>query len=83
MQEDLHFIKQRNARVEADKAWETSWTRRLCIAVFTYVLAAMYMQMTGLDRALIGACIPAGGYVLSTLSLPFIKRMWLEKIYGR
>lgn len=83
MQEDLQFIKQRNARVEADKAWETSWTRRLCITVFTYVLAAMYMQMTGLDNALIGACIPAGGYVLSTLSLPFIKHIWLNKFYQR
>jgi hypothetical protein len=81
MQDDLQSIRQRNARVEADKAWETSWTRRLCIAAFTYVLAAAYMNMTGLGNAAIGALIPTGGYLLSTMSLPFIKHFWLNKIY--
>ena len=27
---EIKNIKARNARVELDKKWETSWTRRLC-----------------------------------------------------
>ncbi|MBN8520618.1 MAG: hypothetical protein J0L77_01800 [Alphaproteobacteria bacterium] len=80
---ELERIKVRNNRVEADKAWETSWTRRLCIATFTYGLAAFYMQVSGLGNPWTGACVPAGGYLLSTMSLRFIKKIWLKEIYDR
>lgn len=81
-QSDLIEIKERNARVEADKAWETSWMRRLFIALVTYVIAAFYMNYAGLGNALLGAFVPTGGYLLSTLSLPFIKKIWIEKVYN-
>ena len=35
---DIEQIKQRNARVEADKAWETSLFRKILIAVLTYIV---------------------------------------------
>lgn len=78
---DLETLKSRNARVEADKAWETSRTRRLFIAGITYCVAALYMHMAGLGNPLIGACVPTGGYLLSTLSLPFVKNAWKSRIY--
>jgi hypothetical protein len=78
---DLESIKARNARVELDKAWETSFTRRLFIATVTYVLAAFYMHMSGLGNPFVGACVPTGGYLLSTLSLPFVKTLWKAKVY--
>ena len=31
LQQEIDLIKERNSRVELDKKWETSWTRRLCI----------------------------------------------------
>ena len=80
---DLDQIKKRNARVEADKAWEMSWARRVSIAAMTYIIAALYMNYVGLNRPLLGAFVPSGGYLLSTLSLPFIKNFWLTNIYKK
>lgn len=79
MQDELAAIKARNARVERDKAWETSWVRRGFIMGITYIIAASYMHVSGLGNALLGACVPVGGYLLSTLSLPVIKKLWVEK----
>lgn len=78
---DIQQIKARNARVEIDKAWETSKTRRIFIATVTYILAAFYMDMVGLGNPLLGACVPTGGYLLSTLSLPYIRRFWQTRLY--
>ena len=82
-QNALSDIQQRNARVEADKAWETSWVRRTCIAIMTYMIAAFYMRYVGLNNALLGAFVPTGGYLLSTLSLPLAKTYWLNNIYKK
>ena len=81
MDTDLRAINERNARVEADKAWETSKTRRIFIAILTYVIAAFYMRMVGIADPFLGALVPTGGYLLSTVSLPVLKRVWKEKIY--
>jgi hypothetical protein len=78
---DLIKIKERNARVAVDKAWETSWARRLFVASVTYGIAALYMDYAGLGNALLGAFVPTGGYLLSTLSLPFIKKFWIKNCY--
>ncbi len=78
---DLHDIQNRNARVDADKAWETSKTRRACIAGLTYIVAFIYMTSIGVDHVAFNALIPVGGYLLSTLSLRALKEIWLKKIY--
>ncbi|MEK7615775.1 MAG: hypothetical protein AAB420_01035 [Patescibacteria group bacterium] len=39
IEERIKTIEARNTRVETDKAWETSWTRRLSIAIATYIIA--------------------------------------------
>ena len=80
---DLRKIIERNKRVEGDKAWETSWCRRLFIAAFTYVLAALYMNYAGLGNPLLGAFVPTGGYLLSTVSLPIVKKYWIENFYQK
>jgi hypothetical protein len=77
--ETLKLILERNARVEADKAWETSKIRRLFIVLITYVVAGLYMSALGANLPWLNAFIPVGGYVLSTLSLPEIKKIWLER----
>ncbi len=43
LERQLELIAQRNARVEADKAWEVSWVRRGSICAMTYVVAALYL----------------------------------------
>lgn len=39
----LQAIEQRNFRVETDKAWETSLTRRLSIVLLTYFTALHFV----------------------------------------
>lgn len=72
-------IEKRNAKVEKDKAWETSWTRRLTITTLTYVVAACYLTLINNDRPLINALVPAGGFLLSTLLLPQIRSLWQKQ----
>jgi hypothetical protein len=36
-------LEVRNRRVDLDKAWETSWTRKIVIAVLTYFVVASYL----------------------------------------
>lgn len=35
LNKEIEEIKKRNKRVELDKAWETSWTRKICICILT------------------------------------------------
>lgn len=78
---DIESLKERNAKVEADKAWETSWTRKLIITALTYIVVMIYLTNLGMDRVYLHALVPAMGYFLSTLSLPYFKKFWIEKIY--
>lgn len=79
----LSAIQERNKRVEADKAWETSCIRRGFIAVMTYIVATLYMYFgLGNMDAWLHAFVPTGGYLLSTFSLPMIKKAWIQKHFG-
>lgn len=78
-QEEIELIKERNRRVETDKAWELSWTRRLFITAITYVVAGVWLVIINESLPWLKAFVPTIGYVLSTLSLPFIKRRWIRK----
>lgn len=72
-------IVNRNHRVELDKAWEGSKTRRAIIAGVTYIVAAAFMKSIGVDAFLLNALVPAGGYLFSTLSLSIIKNWWIKR----
>ncbi|OHA34170.1 MAG: hypothetical protein A2928_04695 [Candidatus Taylorbacteria bacterium RIFCSPLOWO2_01_FULL_45_15b] len=74
---DIEEIKVRNARVELDKAWETSWTRRIFIGAMTFIIASIWLKIIDGENIFLKALIPTGGYILSTLSLPAIKRIWI------
>jgi uncharacterized membrane protein YiaA len=76
---DIDKIKERNRRVEADKAWERSKTRIFSITAITYIVASIVLYMIGVSNYLLGALIPTVGYFLSTLSLPFLKRWWISR----
>ena len=45
IEKEIVAIKDRNRKVEIDKAWETSWTRRLCIATATYLIAGIWLVL--------------------------------------
>lgn len=79
IEERIQRIEERNARVESDKAWETSWFRILTIAGMTYIVAVVLLARMGVDRVWFSACVPAAGYILSTQSLPMLKRWWVKR----
>jgi len=83
LEEEIKKIKERNRRVEADKAWETSITRKLIIVVATYFVISLFLFAAKIERPFINALIPTFAFILSTLSLPFFKKLWLGYIYKR
>jgi hypothetical protein len=79
LEERLAAIEERNARVQTDKGWETSWARRGLIAAITYICAIILLNILGHDGAWKHAFVPVMGYILSTLTLPTVKKMWLKR----
>ena len=74
---EIYAIKQRNKRVETDKAWETSWTRRLCIAALTYIVVVVYsFTISQVQNIWLSSLVPVIGFTLSTLSLSLIRKIW-------
>ncbi len=81
VEQDLEAIKNRNIRVQGDKAWETSLFRKILIAVITYVIASAVMYSIGVEDFYFGAIIPTIGFLLSTLTIPTIKKWWIRKYF--
>lgn len=77
LEKEIEIIKERNKRVEKDKAWETSWTRRVCIAVLTYLVVVLYNYgITKFDNIFLSSLVPVMGFLLSTLSLKVVRNIW-------
>ena len=76
---ELEAIKERNRRVEADKAWEISKTRRLIIAIITYFIVVLFLYLIEAPNPWLNALIPVFGFILSTLTLPLVKKWWMKK----
>ena len=76
IEREILALKERNARVETDKAWEKSAVRIYSIALITYIVALALLTVIGNDHAARNALVPVAGYLLSTQSLPFLKTLW-------
>lgn len=79
LEERVLALESRNERVEADKAWETSWTRRVAIAVLTYACVAAYLGFVLHSSPWLNALVPVMGFLLSTLTVSLVRRHWLKK----
>ena len=74
---EIEQIKQRNKRVELDKAWETSWTRKICIMILTYIVVIIYSYVIrNYNNIFLSSLVPVIGFTLSTLSLKLIRKIW-------
>jgi hypothetical protein len=73
-------IEQRNQKVELDKAWETSRTKKILIAVMTYITIVLFFHVAELPKPFVNSIVPTVGFVLSTLSLPYFKNIWIKKL---
>ena len=74
LQLEIEEIKKRNQRVEADKAWETSWTRRLIVLALTYIVIVIFFFFAQLPSPFLNAIVPSLAFVLSTLTIPMFKK---------
>ena len=80
LEKEIELIKERNKRVETDKAWETSWTRKICIAVLTYLVVVAYNYgIVKIDNIFLSSLLPVIGFLLSTLSLKVIRNVWEKR----
>ena len=80
LEKEIENIKARNKKVELDKKWETSWTRRVGIIILTYFVVVFYSYLINrFSNMWLSSIVPVLGFVLSTLSLKFVRRIW-EKI---
>ena len=79
LEKEVIKIKLRNKKVELEKAWETSYFRRFLLILFTYLGISFYMEAVKIDKPWLNAVIPSIGFLLSTLTLPFFKEIWLKK----
>jgi len=80
---EIQKLKERNERVELDKAWETSKIRRGLLAAATYFVVGLFLVSINAPNPWINALIPAGAYVLQTLTLPVLKKWWSEHKYKK
>lgn len=80
---EIEKIKDRNKRVETDKAWETSNTRKVLLIIFTYLSISLYMNAIAMKDPWLNAVVPSVGFLLSTLTLPFFKDLWQKHMYKK
>ncbi len=76
LEERVAAIETRNKRVELDKKWETSFIRRVSIAVLTYGVVVSYLFVIDNDSPFVNGLVPAAGYVLSTLAIKAVRLRW-------
>ena len=80
IEKEIEEIKERNRRVELDKKWETSITRKVCIAVLTYIVVIAYNILTDkITNVFLASLVPVIGFTLSTLSLKVVRKVWEKK----
>ena len=80
LEDEIKRIKDRNARVELDKKWETSWTRKICICLLTYTVVVCYSLIIQTTTSVfLSSLVPVIGFTLSTLSLGLVRKIWERK----
>lgn len=81
IEKEINDIKERNRKVELNKAWETSFTRKICIIILTYIVVILYsLSISKINNVFLSSLVPVIGFTLSTLSLNTIRKIWEKKI---
>ena len=68
VEQEIEEIKERNKRVEADKAWETSNMRKICICILTYIVVVIYSALINhISNIWLSSLVPVIGFALSSM----------------
>lgn len=78
IEQELALIRERNVRVESEKAWEVSVVRVVSIAVIIYILSCLVLFILKAEHIFVASLVPAFGFFLSTRSLSFVKKVWMR-----
>lgn len=81
LEKEILSIKERNKKVEADKAWETSLYRKAIIMVLTYFTVVIFFYAAKIEKPFINAIVPSMAFLISTFTLPFFRKIWLNYFY--
>ena len=77
IEERLKRIEERNKKVELNKKWETSITRRVVIMILTYIVVIIYSYLVRKSNNIFfSSLVPVIGFGLSTLSLKIVRKLW-------
>ena len=79
LRKEVEAIKARNARVEADKEWETSTFKRISTAFLTYLVVLVFMLVTKAEQPFLNSLVPALAYLLGNISIGILKSWWLSE----
>ena len=79
IEQRIETIEARNRTVESNKAWENSLIRRVSIAMMTYIVVVIYHLIIGAKNVNIISAVPVIGFILSTLSLQYIRSIFNRK----
>ena len=83
VEQEIEKIKERNKKVELDKAWETSNMRKVCICILTYIVVVIYsVLINNKSNICLSSLVPVIGFILSGMSLKFIRRKWEKNRKG-
>lgn len=70
IEEEMIKIKERNKKVELDKAWETSSCRKIAICILTYIIVILFTMFVNKEgNIFLNSAVPVIGFFLSTQSL--------------
>ena len=78
LEQRITALEERNKKVEQDKAWETSNSRKLTIIILTYLAVVLYFKYILHITPWLNALVPVIGFVFSTLTVGFVKSRWLN-----
>ena len=83
LNEKVGKILERNKKVEQDKAWETSFFRRLFLAILTYFAVLALLLIINAPTPFLAALIPAAAYLIQQYSLPFMRGLCEKNFYKK
>lgn len=78
LDERVKKIEERNLRVELDKAWEISWFRRILVGLLTFIIVGLFLSGIEVKDPWVNAWVPVLGFLLSSLTVSFAKKLWLK-----
>ena len=80
LEKEIENIKERNKKVELDKSWETSWTRKICIMILTYIVVIIYSYVIRkYDNILLSSLVPVIRIYIIYIILKIYKKNVGEK----